>query len=88
MSKRKIYQTETNVYGIFSERLVYVMEIRDIPTQELADRLFVSRSTISDYRIGHRFPNIEQLFLLSTSLHVSTDYLLGLTDEIPFKRNG
>lgn len=82
MSKRKIYQTQTNVYNIFSERLVYVMGIRDIPTKELADCLFVSRSTISDYRCGHRFPNIEQLSLLSTTLHVSTDYLLGLSDDM------
>lgn len=81
MKERKIYQRGTNVYEIFCERLIWIMTIRNMQTQELADCLFVSRSTISDYRIGHRFPNIEQLFLLSISLQVSVDYLLGLSDD-------
>lgn len=65
----------------FSERLILAMNIRDISNKELADAVFVAPSTISSYRTGHRIPNIEQLALLSTTLQVSSDYLLGLSDS-------
>ncbi|MBO5260410.1 MAG: helix-turn-helix transcriptional regulator [Agathobacter sp.] len=65
----------------FSERLVLAMNFRDVSNKELADAVFVAPSTISSYRTGHRIPNIEQLALISTTLEVSCDYLLGLTDS-------
>lgn len=71
-----------NIKEIFCERLSYVMDLREISTSALAERIFVSRSTVSGYRTGYRRPDIEQLFLISIALSVSTDYLLGLTDEI------
>ncbi len=66
----------------FSERLVLAMNIRNVSNKELADAVFVAPSTISSYRTGHRIPNIEQLALLSTTLQVSSDYLLGLSDSL------
>lgn len=65
----------------FSERLVLAMNVRDVSNKELADAVFVAPSTISSYRTGHRIPDIEQLALLSTTLKVSSDYLLGLSDS-------
>ena len=66
----------------FSERLVLAMNIRNVSNKELAAAVFVAPSTISSYRTGHRIPNIEQLALLSTTLQVSSDYLLGLSDSL------
>lgn len=81
MTKRKTYQAETTVYETFSERLILIMNVRGIRSRELAEQTYVTRSTISGYRNGHRYPNIEQLKLLAVCLHVTTDFLLGLSDE-------
>lgn len=69
-----------DVYDTFCERLISIMNERNLRTQDLADKIFVSRSTISDYRSGYRFPNIELLYRLALALNVSADYLLGIRD--------
>ncbi len=81
MTNRKTYQTGTTVYETFSKRLVLIMNVRGIRSRDLAEQTYVTRSTISDYRTGHRYPNIEQLRLLAICLQVTTDFLLGLSDE-------
>lgn len=48
---------------------------------ELADRLGISRSAVSSYENGTRSPNHETLVKLATIFNVSTDYLLGRTNE-------
>lgn len=48
---------------------------------ELAERLGISRSAVSSYENGTRSPNHEILIKLATIFNVSTDYLLGRTDE-------
>lgn len=74
-----IFFDET-VYDTFARRLTYIMTIRNVSTQELAELLCVSRSAISNYRNGRRFPNLQQLCLLAVALNISTDYLLGISD--------
>lgn len=78
----EIIENSNNRITKFSERLVLAMNYRDVSNKELADSVIVAPSTISSYRTGHRIPNIEQLALLSTTLQVSCDYLLGLSDSI------
>lgn len=72
----------TTEYPPFSERLKYVMELREYNTQKLADRLYLTYSTVSGYRTGARCPDLEVLRQLSIILDVSADYLLGLNDHI------
>ena len=74
-----IFYDET-VYETFPRRLTFIMTIRNVSTQELAEILCVSRSAISNYRHGRRFPNLQQLCLLAVALDISTDYLLGICD--------
>lgn len=49
--------------------------------QNLADKLNVTKGTISNYENGHSTPSNELLKDLSTILDVSTDYLLGKDDK-------
>lgn len=48
----------------------------------LANRLNVSKQTVSNWENGNIQPSIEMLVRLAKVFHVSTDYMLGL-DEIP-----
>ena len=61
----------------FGEMLAELRNDRGITQKELADELFVSAGTISNYENGVHFPDIEKLIALADYFHVTTDYLLG-----------
>lgn len=46
--------------------------------REVAERIHVSPSVISNYESGDRSPSLESLTALARTYHCSTDYLLGL----------
>ncbi|MDD7043971.1 MAG: XRE family transcriptional regulator [Peptoniphilaceae bacterium] len=45
--------------------------------QDLANRLHVGKTTVSNYETGHSDPNIDIINQLSEIFDVSTDYILG-----------
>ena len=47
-----------------------------ISQEELADKIFVTRQTISNWELGETSPNPDQLKLLSKALNISIDELL------------
>lgn len=68
-------------------RLRDIREDRDITQQTLADYLHIRQNTYSQYESGHRQLPIDILIKLALYFDTSTDYILGLTDEIkPYKR--
>ena len=64
----------------FGERLNKLRQDRGLAQQELANLFHISNSTISSYETGTRIPDIVFLEELSKYFHVSTDYLVGLSD--------
>ena len=70
------------LYPNFSDRLKVVMDIRDYTTTQLAEKIFTSPNAVTMYRCGKRMPSPEILCLIAKELHVSTDFLLGLSDFI------
>ncbi len=49
--------------------------------QELADALWISKSTVSCYEQDTRFPSSEMLIKIANVFHVSVDYLLGREEK-------
>ena len=64
---------------IFTERLISLREERGIKRQQLADDLGITRASLEYYEKGKRKPDLEMIVKIAKNLHVSTDYLLGLT---------
>lgn len=64
----------------FSKRLVQLREQRGITQQELADKLEITRQSLSLYEKAERTINIELLAKIADFFDVSTDYLMGRTD--------
>lgn len=60
----------------FSERLKKERKKQKLTQQELAERLHVSRTSISNWEVGRNYPDLETLILLSDVLSVSLDHLL------------
>lgn len=50
------------------------------PAYQIAQKIGVSRSTLTKYKTGVSLPDPAALVALSNIFHVSIDYLLGLTD--------
>lgn len=67
--------------GTFQERLKLLRKEKNLTIEELAKNLGSAKSTISRYENGLREPKKDFLELLCTYFDVSTDYLLGKTDE-------
>lgn len=56
-------------------------ELSGLSRQDLADRLKVSYFTVAKYETDERKPDIDTLSKIASIFNVSTDYLLGLTDD-------
>lgn len=69
-------------YPDFSDRLKIAMDIRECTVGELAAAAYVTKSAICGYRAGYRSPNVNTLKLLAKELDVSSDFLIGIQEEI------
>lgn len=64
-----------------SNRLAQLRKEHGFKSQKaLADVLFVNQTAVSQWERGVTMPSNQQLVRLSEIFHVTTDYLLGITD--------
>lgn len=62
---------------MFKDNLVELRKIHDMSQEELADKIGVSRQTLSKYETGESLPDIEKCKLLADVFGVSIDDLLN-----------
>jgi methanogenic corrinoid protein MtbC1 len=65
----------------FGTRLKSIRKLKKMTQKELAEMLNVTQSTIANYESNLRFPGEANLKEISDLLHISTDYLLGISEE-------
>ena len=75
------------VKAIFGERLRDLRQKAGLQQNELGEKIGLSSNGVGMMERGHRGTTIEKLVLLAEYFHVSTDYLLGITDD-PTGRGG
>ncbi len=63
-------------------KLVQLRTEKQITQTELGKILGVGKTTISNYETGYSTPDAEMLKKIATYFNVSTDYILGLTDDL------
>ena len=68
-----------NSENIIGQRINKALALRNIKQKDLAAHLNVTDNTISYFCSGKRTPNTLQIIQISKFLHVSSDYLLGIT---------
>ena len=54
---------------------------KKLTQKQVADRIGLAISAVSSYESGSRYPSYDALIKLARIFHVSTDYLLGMTDK-------
>ena len=65
----------------FGTTLKELRQQAGLTQKQLAERLWLSKATVSYYEQSVRHPSPEVLVKLSRIFHVSTDYLLGIEDK-------
>jgi transcriptional regulator with XRE-family HTH domain len=67
--------------NIFAERLRTARELRKLSQSELAEQANLQPSAVSHFETGRRSPSFQNLKALADALKVTTDYLIGRTDD-------
>lgn len=70
-----------DIKEVIGKRINHSLVLRDKKQKELAKTLNVKDNTISYFCSGKRSPQLHQIPQIAESLNVSTDFLLGLTDD-------
>lgn len=73
---------------MLKERLKLVRKERGFTQDDLAKKVNTQKTTISNYETGYSTPSNEMLIDLAQALNVSSDYLLGLSDNPQLNRDG
>jgi len=66
---------------IFCKRLIELRLEKEILQRNVADFMHVVPHTVSSWENGKNFPSLKKLSQLADFFEVSTDYLLGRTDN-------
>lgn len=66
---------------MFCKRLNETRKARGITAQQMADELGINLRSYRNYESGDREPSFDMLVKIAEKLEVTTDYLLGRTDE-------
>jgi len=65
----------------FSERIKELRIKNDLTQEELGRRFLLNKSSVSRYERGQQVPEVDMLTKLADYFGVTTDYLLGRTDD-------
>lgn len=65
----------------FAERVVELLEEKNITKYKLAQDTGISKSVLSDYCLGKVQPTADVIITVAKYFDVSCDYLLGLSDD-------
>ena len=66
---------------MFVERIKYIRKQHKETQQEMADRIGVSQRSVASWENGTRMPSYDVLISIANVYSVTTDYLLGRTDD-------
>ena len=68
----------------FGARLRKLRKESELTQQQLADKLDVTKASISAYETNAKYPSIEVLIKIANTFNVSADYLLGISQNVQF----
>lgn len=71
----------------FNDKLLTLRKSKDLTQEQLAERLDVSRQSVSKWESGQAVPELDKIIALSNIFDVTTDYLLKPSeiDELSVK---
>ena len=73
---------------MLSEKIINLRKSRGWSQEELAERLNVSRQSVSKWEGAQSVPDMNKILMLSEVFGVSTDFLLGRTQDVVLCADG
>ncbi|MEY2239413.1 helix-turn-helix domain-containing protein [Bacillus altitudinis] len=70
---------------LFGKRITTLRKKAGLTQEELAKKLNVTRSALSQYELGTREPNYDLLLKIADFFEVTVDYLIGRSDNPDYK---
>lgn len=67
--------------NLFLPRLRELLAESGKMQKDICDELGISKQKLSNWKTGYSEPNFDDIIMLAKYFDVSTDYLLGLSDE-------
>lgn len=71
----------------FGRKLRKLRKDNYLTQKQLADKLEITKATVSAYETNAKYPSIEVLIKISNIFNVSSDYLLGLSEKTEFQNS-
>ena len=62
-------------------RIKTLLAERNMTQRELADKLWISESTVNRWVNDNRMPSVENIYAMSRIFNTTTDYIIGASDE-------
>lgn len=85
----KTWRQEAN-YMTLGEKIQKLRKQSGLSQEALAEKVMVTRQTISKWELGQSLPDLDFVARLSDIFHVSSDYLIkdewNVPDELPYKK--
>ena len=66
---------------IFADNLKELRMMKNLSQRDLAQQMFVTRSTVAHWESGRRLPDVSMIFRLAKCLDVNVDQLLNAAEE-------
>ncbi|MDD6072245.1 MAG: helix-turn-helix transcriptional regulator, partial [Clostridiales bacterium] len=66
---------------MFKDNLISLRKMNHLSQEELAEKLGISRQTLSKYETGESIPDIEKCKLIADYFEVSLDDLVNYSDK-------
>ena len=73
--------------NLFYARLTELIQESGKTQNKISAELQIPKQKLSNWKTGYTEPNLDDLIALALYFDVSTDYLLGLEDEVGIKQN-
>lgn len=87
LNKGECAMEDTNIKSEVGKRLLELRKEKGLKQDEVAQAVGITRASLSYYEKGERSVDIEVLYKLSSYYNISIDYLFGLSDKAPPKRD-
>ena len=72
-------------YNVLTKRLKKLREDSNLTQEYLSDKLGFPQTTYSQYEVGTTIPTTLKLLVVATYYGVSSDYLVGRSDDMEIK---
>ena len=66
---------------MLGERIKYLRELRQLKQEQLAERVGVTKQTVSNWENGNMMPSVDTFLRIADFFHTTPDFLLGYDDR-------